>query len=371
MPMRTLACAMLAASLCVPVLAQEAGGIGYPSVAAALKALKAKPGAQVSVRDGWTIIEDKEGDAVWSFPPPGHVGYPAAIKRAVVVKGGKASIDLTYLCQTRKSSCDQLLADFVKLNGQRGTEVRTPLAAGAPSRIEMQRISDDAFRLTLNSTRSSTVQAGQQELRAKAQSVCGARTPFFGRYQFETQQPLAGGANTGGTLLLKQDVSCTSGVENVAAAAPGAATVIVPEDGQNQRAEERTRAYFAAKDQGRYPQAYALLASAQQEITPFARWQPRAAEFNVKAGAVLDRTIKKITWYQDPPQSPPGRYAAVDFSSQFAKLAAHCGYLIWQEQADGSLLLLREEENALDMATVKKLPPAEADRLRELLGCKG
>jgi hypothetical protein len=47
----------------------ESNKTGYPTVAAALDALKAKPGAKVTVSDKWTTIEDVEGKDIvlWSF----------------------------------------------------------------------------------------------------------------------------------------------------------------------------------------------------------------------------------------------------------------------------------------------------------------
>jgi len=44
--------------------------IGYPSVAAALSALKAREDVNISVEGGWTIITEPGGLTMWSFSPP-------------------------------------------------------------------------------------------------------------------------------------------------------------------------------------------------------------------------------------------------------------------------------------------------------------
>lgn len=62
-------------------------------------------------------------------------------------------------------------------------------------------------------------------------------------------------------------------------------------------------------------------------------------------------------------------FVAVDYSSQFEKLALHCGYLVWQEQPDGSFLQIREEANVIDNATMAKLKPEQLDALRAQFRC--
>ncbi|QJW85279.1 hypothetical protein HK414_23455 [Ramlibacter terrae] len=50
-------------------------------------------------------------------------------------------------------------------------------------------------------------------------------------------------------------------------------------------------------------------------------------------------------------------------------MALHCGYLIWQVQADGTFALAREEENVIDRATAARLQPAQSEQLRAQFGC--
>jgi hypothetical protein len=92
--------------------------IGYPTVAAALKDLRGKPGVKVRVENGWTIAEDRGDDsmALWSFTPEGHPAHPAAVKRTTFEKEGQVWIDMKVLCQAAKEPCDTLVREFQELN---------------------------------------------------------------------------------------------------------------------------------------------------------------------------------------------------------------------------------------------------------------
>jgi hypothetical protein len=98
--------------------------IGYPSVAAALDALRAKSNVRISVQGGWTIVDDREDHSIWSFTPSSHPAHPAAVKRTVVEKNGAIYIEMSALCQASKSECDKLIAEFKALNEQMRKSMR-------------------------------------------------------------------------------------------------------------------------------------------------------------------------------------------------------------------------------------------------------
>jgi hypothetical protein len=276
MTMRSLF--LMAAIMTEAASAQQGSGVGYPTVAAALEALKTKSDVSISVQGGWTIADDKAAHAIWSFAPAGHPAYPAVVRRALVQKDGFINMDMTALCQAAKEPCDKLMEEFKALNARMSAE------------------------LSATSKPSDT----------------------------------------------KWSASST----------------------QIERVKNQSRAYFSAKDGARYQEAYALLGTSLQQQTPFSRWNFLAQHFNATAGQVSQRDIKKITWYKDPPQAAPGIYAAVDFSSQFANVNVHCGYLVWVEQNDGSFRLIREEQNTIDKDTESKLKPGELESLLAQFKCK-
>jgi hypothetical protein len=142
-----------------------------------------------------------------------------------------------------------------------------------------------------------------------------------------------------------------------------------PTEAQRQTIETVTRNYFALRDAGKAEQAYALVSPRQKQYLSLQTFTRLIEEFNVNSGASQGRTLRKITWYQDTPQAGPGLYVAVDYSSRFENLALHCGYVVWQEQPDGSFLQVREEVNVIDNATMAKLKPEQLESIRAQYRC--
>ena len=92
--------------------------IGFPSVAAALEALRARKDVNISVQSGWTVVAERDGLTLWSFTPKGHPAYPAVVKRAFVQKDGAWFVNMNALCEAEKAPCDKLMQDFRGLNEQ-------------------------------------------------------------------------------------------------------------------------------------------------------------------------------------------------------------------------------------------------------------
>ncbi len=283
-------------------------------------------------------------------------------------------MNMTALCQASKAACDKLIAEFQELNERMSQSIRdkTKSAQSVPeSEIQVQRLGDDSFRLVLKSFRSRTVDAGQEELLAKAREVCAGKNIAYGKYEFETSEVVSPANAERKPLLLKQEINCGD------TATPPPPTVSLtnrdvqwrPTAAQAQRVERQTYAYFAAKDTGKYQEAYSLLSPTQKSTIPLDRWTALTAKFNSEAGDVRNRRIKKVTWYKDPPRTEPGIYAAADFVSQFANVDIHCGYVVWHEQPDGSFLLVREEQNSISKDIQQQLKPGELEKIRSQFGC--
>lgn len=351
----------------------RAQGIGYPSVAAALDALKSRSDVSISNQGGWIIIDERKTKALWSFTPAGHPAHPAVVKRGLVEKNGNISIEMTALCQASKAACDKLIEEFKNLNAQIGQSVRAKTqgpALDADSKIEVEKIDGESFRLVLTSKRSVSVDAGQIELMSKANELCAPRIADFGKYQFELSEPLDVASGARSMFVLRQEIRC--GIENSVSAntAQGSSPPqILPNASRDQRAESETLAYFALRDKAHYKEAYASMSLERQKSTSLERWTELISKFNLQAGDVISRKIKKITWYRDPPGSPLGNYAAVDYLSEFKNVPYHCGYVVWRESAQ-EFRLVREEENIIDADTVKKLAPDKLEELIARFKCK-
>jgi hypothetical protein len=258
--------------------ALQPDGIGYPSPAAALEALKARGDVAVSEQGGWTVADDKANHTLWSFTTEGHAAHPAAVRRTVVNENGQAAIRMNILCQAGKAACDALAGEFGRMNA-----------------------------------------ALQQAMAAPAQAP---------------------------------------------AAAPWQATA-----SQKARVEELSKAYFADRDAARYSQAWERLGTPLRQQWTFEGWRDALAASAARAGAVRQRELKKITVYRSSQSGAPGTYAAVDFTGRFDNADTYCGYLLWSEQADGSFMLLREEENYIYKATDARLTPEQRAKMRGVFRC--
>lgn len=97
-------------------LPEQPADIGYPTPAAALMALRAKPGVVITERSGWTVAEDKSEKAIWTIAEPGNPAYPAAVKRYLSSEGGSMHLEMKVLCGASKEACDNMVRQFQQLN---------------------------------------------------------------------------------------------------------------------------------------------------------------------------------------------------------------------------------------------------------------
>lgn len=352
----------------------HANNIGYPTVDAALQALKSNSGNNVSTTpDGWTIVSESGGRTLWSFTPPKHPAHPAVIKRAMVEQSGSIFIEMSALCQASKSACDKLMEEFKELNERVRQSVpvmAATSAAGTDSPIEVEKIDEDSFRLVLKSKRSASVDSGQMELMPKANEVCGARIASLGKFQFEFSEPFDAARGASKTLVLRQEIRCETGdTVTTSSAARSITPQLAPSASQDQRAESETLAYLLFRDSGKHREAYAMMSALQRETISFDQWSGSVSKFIAKAGDVVSRKIKKVTWYRDPPGVLPGNYAAVDFLGAFKNIPYYCGYVVWRDEPEG-LRLIREETNIIDAKMVKTLAPEILESLITQFKCR-
>ncbi|WP_246152565.1 DUF4019 domain-containing protein [Sphingomonas montanisoli] len=160
----------------------------------------------------------------------------------------------------------------------------------------------------------------------------------------------------------------------IAAAPPSA----VPEVGEPGTAAERaalmtaTKTWFDAQDHGKPTSAYKLIGPSMTAYLTPQLFADAQARFASEAGKLDRRVLTRISWYRDPPDAPaPGLYVATDFTALYANLDLMCGYLMWHEAAPGRFELVREEQNYIDHAAAKAMPPERRKELPKLFGCVG
>jgi hypothetical protein len=101
----------------------------YPSVAAALVALRARTDLEVEERDGWLGFFDVKHNVIWTFAPKYHPAYPAMVKRAIVEDAKGVYVDMSAQCEASKLACDALVREFQAMNASLGKQMQK---AGAP-----------------------------------------------------------------------------------------------------------------------------------------------------------------------------------------------------------------------------------------------
>lgn len=111
--------------------AENGSSIGYPTVAAALEALRADPTATESTPHGWTVFERAGGLEIWSFTPKGHPAHPSMAKRtAYQDANGDWRISTALRCGATKADCDALMAQYRQLDAQMREDIRKERGSG-------------------------------------------------------------------------------------------------------------------------------------------------------------------------------------------------------------------------------------------------
>jgi hypothetical protein len=125
------AAALSLSCLASPASAEEPSAIGYPSVAAALEALRADPMAVESSQDGWTLFSRAGDLELWSFTPVDHPAHPSAAKRTAYQDGNGAWHVVTrLLCGSTKTACDKLMTEYEQLDAQLKVHIQRKHGSG-------------------------------------------------------------------------------------------------------------------------------------------------------------------------------------------------------------------------------------------------
>jgi hypothetical protein len=164
------------------------------------------------------------------------------------------------------------------------------LAAGDLPEVKVERLAAGRYRLTATLPGEVDPEAGRRALLPAATRLCGGEPVSFGHFTWDGEERLDKDlqARKPVSLTLRQEVACAAppAPAPVTAAAPDAAWRANPVDEQAVR--EATARYLAAKDQGRYDDAWALLTPSMRTMTSQGRqqdggWQVTREEQNVLA----------------------------------------------------------------------------------------
>ena len=97
---------------------QAVSAVGYATVEAAHRALEQDESASSSEYEGWLIFNQKlDGKYVlWSFTPMLHPANPSVVKREIVSRDQQIFIEMSALCESEKTYCDELIEEFKVIN---------------------------------------------------------------------------------------------------------------------------------------------------------------------------------------------------------------------------------------------------------------
>lgn len=240
----------------------------------------------------------------------------------------------------------------------------------AESQVTVKPLGTDQYELTFTSGIPDFANA-QRALLPRAKELCGDKQPTFGRYSFEMNQPLTDSqSKSAASLRLTQALHC-----GAATPSPVSQTSPKPEGWQptaddQATVERQTYRYLNSKVTGDYVSAYAMFTDSMKDATHFDSWQTSVQSFNARAGQLLKRKIRKITWYKDPPSAPlPGIYVAADYASEFSDVPIHCGYVAWYRTPNGDYQIIHEVENSIAKASIAQMKPSEVAVLAAKFGC--
>lgn len=118
--------------------------------------------------------------------------------------------------------------------------------------------------------------------------------------------------------------------------APPVVSATAPDAAADQAVRTATDVYLAARDAGRYDQAWAMLSPDWQARRPHDPWVAAAREFNSQAGASRGRRIAAVTWLENPGGGITGTFGVVEYNGDYADLVFMCGVAVWERQPDGA-----------------------------------
>lgn len=129
--------------------------------------------------------------------------------------------------------------------------------------------------------------------------------------------------------------------------------------------------FLNAKENGELETAFKAYSKENAATIEYKKWKYDQLIFNATAGALIDRSFTRISWYESSPDnSLPGVFATVDYSSIFTNIDIQCGMLMWYKKPDGNFELIREQENFIDKSSQAKLSEIEISETKTKFGCK-
>lgn len=235
-----------------------------------------------------------------------------------------------------------------------------------------RQLSTDTFQLMLSNDVPLEISQAQSLLYSNAVQICKGNKPLFGKYSFDSSEPISKNAESSSFTFL-QEISCAGEVQ--VTVAPKKLNISKNQEKTiKSTARKMTEQFLLAKESGEFKKAYATLGSGMKIITDFPTWKNKEENyFSKNLGKLVSRDIWRITLYDNPPNSPkPGLYIAADYENSYEKSPIHCGYIMWYLPPENleEFSVMREEYGNITKETLKMIPKEDLQNVRKQIGCR-
>lgn len=246
-----------------------------------------------------------------------------------------------------------------------------------PDTLHSKATGADSFEITYAAYGTTEPSEAQRRLMPEANRLCAPRQVVLGKYRFSSTAPLAptpAEPAQSQSVDLVQQIQCVAdgaGAQDAGEATPPGPNIpsLAQDTDQDARIIGLTEDYLDARRRQDSNATRKLMDSTYLATIDQGARQKHQAAFNRAAGTQQARVVYRVTWYDDPPGTLPGRYAAADFVTLDTGLDFHCGYIAWRQQADGSFRVVREEDNYLDAASAARMSEKDRREAKALVGC--
>lgn len=237
--------------------------------------------------------------------------------------------------------------------------------------LSATQISPDEFELVLTNDFPLEISQAQNSIFQSALQVCQGKSPVFGKYSFESSEPIDS-KNDAESYVFIQQITCTNEISSRPIRRPFEITA--EREGElKEKASELTIEFLSAKHSGQFDVAYQMLAQQMQEMSPLSKWEKSQSGSYSQLDTVKEHDIWRLTLYNNPEDSQEsGVYIAADYESTYADASISCGYIIWYLKEPNATLyqVMREEYGIIGIDIIEGVSPEELQSVRAKFGCK-
>jgi hypothetical protein len=244
----------------------------------------------------------------------------------------------------------------------------------APVDVSHERIGEGRYLLRVTLPNSIDIAAAQRTLLPTAVRLCARLPHHLGRYRWTAVERAdnAGGRVEPQSITIEQELHCGANPPPTVAIEPG-----IPDAGwrpgpaDDAAVQAATESFFAAREAGRFDDAYRFYDRTMQATSSSAEFAQAASLLNAERGRRRGFRNVAVTWYDQPPNAPvPGAYAAVDFVGDYENVHLMCGYALWLLQPDRTWRMVTLVENNFLRNDTPNPTADDLARTRALFRCR-